>query len=243
MVHRRTAAAATAFFLLVLAASGATAEMGPCVPAIDFGLICGSADAAARVIVKTISPSQRLGFAWRLANRPPINRPDDNDPNLENLIVRLDDGAVLAKSHGAYWDLGTKIAKAYLMTAWSPDSRLLVKVEQRAESVSAELFSFAENDAAIGPFDLARVIKPAVLATMKRVKDAESTTLVFAAHPAMSIDEHRLFHAAVSIKVHDATGSPPYDVAVQVTRAANSINAKIASVAPHPGAIISIIVY
>src|SRR5258708_27186019 len=103
--------------------------MAPAPPA-TFDLICGSGDGAARVIVKTISPSKRLAFAWRLANRPPIDRPEKSDPNLENLIVRIADGTVLAKSHGAYWDLSTKIAKAYLITAWSPDSRLLVKVEQ-----------------------------------------------------------------------------------------------------------------
>jgi hypothetical protein len=82
--------------------------------------------------------------------RPP---PEQNDPNLENLVVRIEDGTILAKSHGAYWDLGSEIAKAYLMTAWSPDSRLLVKAEHRVESVSAELFAFGENDAAAGPLD------------------------------------------------------------------------------------------
>jgi hypothetical protein len=118
----------------------------------DFDLMCGSGDGAARAIIKTISPSKHFAFAWRLADRAPTDRPGENDPNLENMIVRIADGAVLAKSRGSYWDLGTKIAKAYLFTAWSPDSRLLVKVEQRAEFASAEIFFFAEDDTAIGPF-------------------------------------------------------------------------------------------
>jgi hypothetical protein len=123
--------------------SPAAAEMGPCKPA-NFDLLCGSGDGAAHAIVKTISPSKRLAFAWRLANQPPTNVPGEHNPELENFVVRIADGAVLAKSGGSYWDLSTKIAKAYLMTAWSPDSHLLVKLEQRADFAFAETFYFAD---------------------------------------------------------------------------------------------------
>src|SRR5208282_1318535 len=194
MSQRRIATAAIAFTALALWIATARAELGPCVPA-DFDLMCGSGNGAARVIIKTISPSRRLAFAWRLADGPP-NRPDENDPNLGNLIVRIKDGTVLAKSHGSYWDLGTKIAKAYLMTAWSPDSRLLVKVEQRAVFASAELFAFAENDAAIGPFDLVKVIESAVRAKMG-TRYAGDSVLVFTAHPAMTINDQGLLQAVV----------------------------------------------
>ena len=51
--------------------------------------------------------------------------------------------------HGSYWDLGSKIAVAFVFTAWSPDSHLFIKVEQRAESASVELFAFAEDDTAL----------------------------------------------------------------------------------------------
>ena len=107
MAHRRVTASAVALLASTLWSGSAPAEMGPCRPA-DFDLICGSGDGAARTIIKTISPSKHLTFAWRLANRPPTDRPEENDPNLENLIVRIADGAVLAKSRGAYWDLSTR---------------------------------------------------------------------------------------------------------------------------------------
>lgn len=238
-----TTASAAALVALVLLVSGSRAEMGPCVPAVDFDLMCGSGNGAARAIVKTISPSQRLAFAWRLANKPPIDRPGDNDPNLENLVVRLDDGAVLAKSHGAYWDLSTKIAKAYLMTAWSPDSHLLVKVEQRAALAYAEAFAFDESDIAVGPFDLTKVIEPALLTKMGE-KDADITGLIFVAHPPMTISNQGLLQAVV----HTTQGEfgpegPTYDVAVQVTRVANSIVAKVLSVTPHAGMFITITVH
>jgi len=222
--------------------SNAAAEMGPCTPA-TFDLICGSGDGAARVIVKTISPLKRVAFAWRLANGPPTDRPEDGDPNLENLIIRIADGAVLAKSHGTYWDLSTKIAKAYLITAWSPDSRLLVKVEQRAGFASAELFSFSQDDSAIGPFELVKLIAPAVLAQMQGVQDTDNYQLVFASHPPMTVDDRGLLHANVFARDQGSSEGPAYDVTMQITRAADSLDAKVVSVAPHTGASISVIVH
>jgi hypothetical protein len=235
-------AVAISLSALTFAPSNASAEMGPCRPA-TFDLICGSGDGAARVIVKTISPSKRLAFAWRLANRPPTDRPEESDPNLENLIVRISDGAILAKSQGSYWDLSTKIAKAYLITAWSPDSRLLVKVEQRAGFASAELFSFHQDDSAIGPFELVKLIKPAILAQMQGVKDIDNYQLVFASHPAMRVDDQGLLHANVFARDQDSSEGPAYDVTMQITRAADSLDAKVVSVALQTGASISVIVH
>jgi hypothetical protein len=77
----------------------------------------------------------------------------------------------------------------------------LVKVEQRNDSVSAELFTFGENDTASGPFELGTVIKPAILAKMEGAKQMDASVLVFAAHPAMTIDDRGLLHAVVAIQV------------------------------------------
>jgi hypothetical protein len=227
--------------MLAFCAERASAEMGPCAPA-DFDLICGSGDGAALAIVKTISPSRRLAFAWRLTNKPPGNIPEQDDPALENLIVRLDDGTALAKSHGSYWDLSTKIAKAYLMTAWSPDSRLLVKIEQRAQSASAEIFSFTEDDATTGPFNLVKVIEPALQAKMPKANTGNST-VAFSAHPATTIDDQGLLHTVVSVMQEDGTEGPRYAAVVQVMRSTNAIDAKVLSVTPFDGISISITVH
>lgn len=242
-MRRIAAVVAMSLAALVSAPSNAAAGMGPCAPDSQGWLICGSGDGAAQVIAKTISPSRRLAFAWRLADRPPSERPGENDPNLENFIVRIEDGTVLAKSRGAYWDLGTKIAKAYLSTAWSPDSRLLFKVEQRAGFASAELFSFAEDDTAIGPFDLVKVIKPALQVNMQGTKDTGNSALVFSARPAMNVDDQGLIHAVVNTIASDSSHGPVYDVTLQVTRTAGSLNANVISVAPYAGTSISIIVH
>jgi len=241
MIGSRFATSAIAFAALTYCGTTAGAAMGPCTPAV-FDLMCGNGDGAARVVVKTISPSKRLGFAWRLADRPP-SKPNANDPKLENLVVRVADGAVLARSHGAYWDLGAKIAKAYLMSAWSPDSRLFVKVEQRAASACAELFAFADNDAAVGPFDLASVIMPAIEAKMG-ANEMNHATLLFMVHPAMTMSDRGTLHATVAMRQGKyGPDGPVYDVTVQVTPATRLLDAKVVSVVPHVGASISVTVY
>lgn len=236
---RLYALVALAFFF----GGDAAAEMGPCAAASDFDLMCGNGDGAARAIVRTVSPSQRLAFAWRLINKPPVTPPENNDPNLENLIVRLKDGAVLAKFQGEYWDLSTKIAKAYLMTAWSPDSHLLVTVEQRASFATAELFAFTDDDTTIGPVDLVQIIEPAMKAKMDIKKDT-STGLEFVARPLMTLTNQGLLHAIVhTIQGEYGPEGPAYDVAVQIVRGENSINAKVVSVTPYAGMSITITVH
>lgn len=242
MTRQCIMAGSLALSALILCAGMGSAEMGPCTRA-DFDLICGSGDGAARVIMKTISPSKQIAFAWRLANRPPTDRPRIDDPDLENFIVRIVDGTVLAKSHGAYWDLSTKIAKAYLMTAWSPDSRLLVKVEQRETWAIGELYSFSDDGAALGPFDVAKIIVPPMLAKLRDVTDASRYGLIFSARPLMSVDNQGLVHAAVQTIAPDDTLGPISDVTLQVIRGPHSLDAELVSIVPHSGTSISVIVH
>jgi hypothetical protein len=236
----RSAAIAIALSALAFLPLTAFAGMGPCAPA-DFDLICGSGDGAARVVLKTISPSKRLAFAWRLSDRPPSDIPRPNDPNLENFIVRIADGAIVAKSHGSYWDLSTKIAKAYLFTAWSSDSRLLVKVQQNAEASSAEFFSFAEDGSAAGPFELVNLIKPAMLAKIRHTENAGDNLLIFASHPAMAIGGDGLLHVAAFLRRLSDTA--PYDVTVQLGRRSDSLDAKVVAIMEHSGPTVSVIVH
>lgn len=242
MLRTRISILTPLLFAFALSTASARAEIGPCVPAV-FDLICGNGNGAARVIVKTISPSKRLAFAWRLAKRPPGAIPNDDTDDLENFVIRIEDGAILAKSHGSYWDLSTKIAKAFLAVAWSPDSRLLVKVEQSAKYSSAELYSFTDADKATGPVDLVKVIKPAVLEKMHKTKDPDNSILLFAFKPAVTVDDQGLIHATVFTGARDAADGPTYDVVVQAVPAADSLAAEVVSITQYEGTSISIIVH
>lgn len=218
---------------MLMSLSSAAAEIGPCRPLGEDVMLCGTGNGAAQTFYKTISPSGRLAFGWRLTDRPPTVAPEENDPNLENIVVRIGDGAILAKSRGTYWSLGTKIAKAHVFAAWSPDSRLAVKVEQRAESASAEVYAFGDDDTAIGPFELVQVIKPSVLAEMKNRIAAAEYGLVFSSHPSITIDERGLVHILLQAVSENAPDSPVYEAIVQVSVAAGSLSASVNSIKPY----------
>lgn len=242
MLRTRISIFTPLLFAFALSTASARAEIGPCVPAV-FDLICGNGNGAARVIVKTISPSKRLAFAWRLAKRPPGAIPNDNADDLENFVIRIADGTILAKSHGAYWDLSTKIAKAFLIAAWSPDSRLLFRVEQSAVSSSAELYFFADADKAVGPLELVKVIKSALQEKMQESKVPNNSILLFNSHPAITVDDQGFIHATAFIAAPGAVDGPTYEVVVRALRTGNSLDAKVVSVTPFGGVGISIIVH
>jgi hypothetical protein len=238
-------AVALSLYALASTPSNAAAEIGPCVPNDHGSLTCGSGNGAARVIPKTISPSKRLALAWRITNRPPTSQPTEGDPDLESLIVRIEDGATLAKSRGDYWDLGERYAPhQYLSAAWSPDSRLLIRTAGRvAVSDAAELFAFADDDGVVGPFDLAKVFDSAVRGEMKSVKDADQYLFRFSYQPQIAMDDHGLIRASVYTQAPDSTDGPIFNLTAQVTRVANSLGAKVLSVSRHLGPYISVTVH
>jgi hypothetical protein len=219
------------------------AEISACLPDEHGNFICGIGDGAARVIAKTISPSKRLALAWRMPNKPLSYQPDDHDTDLENLVVRIKDGAVLAKTHGSYWENGIRQAKANVFAAWSPSSNLLVASVEQVDSEVAEIFVLTENDAVIGPFDFLKVIQPAVRAEMKGVSDANKYDLRFAHTPQMTIDNQGLMHASVFMSRTEADKPKIYDVTAQVIHTTSSLEAKVLSVSQYAGPYISVEIY
>jgi hypothetical protein len=239
--------ASTPITLAVLAFwnAGAHAGVGRCVPADHGSLICGSGNGAARIIPKTISPSGRLGLAWRVVDGPPTVQPRADDPGLESLIVRIEDGAVLAREHGTYWDIGEKYApRQYVRATWSPDSQLMIRTVQHANKPdSAELFALAEHDSISLPFELRKILELAVQAEMKGVKDASSYQLKFNYKPDPTIDDQGLIHASVYMEANESESTPPYELTVQATRVGSSFDAKVISISQHRGPYISVTVH
>src|SRR5262249_54956762 len=95
---------ATFLSTLALLAAGLAsplgAQTGPCQPDKDGGLTCGSGPGAARVVEGTMSPSKRFAFAWRALGS---SSADDPDPDkVENLLIRISDGAVLWSARGRF---------------------------------------------------------------------------------------------------------------------------------------------
>ncbi|WP_156433991.1 hypothetical protein [Bradyrhizobium retamae] len=80
-----------------------------------------------RVFADTISPSKNYAFAWRSAQGLPSGQ--DVPADVENVLIRVTDGAVLTTLSGTHWETGEIRANRYeLIAAWSPDSRAVVEV-------------------------------------------------------------------------------------------------------------------
>jgi hypothetical protein len=105
----------------------AAAHAQACAPDQHGGLVCGEGKAAMRVVADTISPSKNYAFAWRGEQGLSVGNPPP--PGVENLLIRISDGAVLAKLGGEYWATGEMRANRYeLIAAWSPDSGSVIEV-------------------------------------------------------------------------------------------------------------------
>jgi len=75
-----------------------------CVADQNGGLVCGAGKSAMRVFADTISSSKQYAFAWRSPDGLPSG--DGTPSGVENVLIRLSDGAVVAKLGGAYWATG-----------------------------------------------------------------------------------------------------------------------------------------
>jgi hypothetical protein len=230
---RRIFLCVLAIAVMTIWTTSARTEMGPCKPDDHDGLTCGSGVGAARVIDKTISPSKRLALAWRATGAPPTEHPDDNASNLELIIVRINNGAILWKAKGVYWDTGdTHINNIFEEAIWSPDARLLIETfKSRYASDAVKVYAIGQDDTVMGPFDLFKVLDPAIRALMKNVKDADSYAFAIALKPAMTIDIFGHVHATVMMWMPKFGPERYYAVTAQVTRGANALDAKVLSVA------------
>lgn len=218
----------------------AVADMGPCKPHDERDiLICGEGDGAAIVIPDTTAPSKQVALAWRAPNASPLELPDDD--NVELLILRLADGAILAKSTTEYWNTGALRANHRSETAtWSPDSRFLVRsFSMRYGSDRLELYEIGpRGDTASGPFDLLKLLDAPLRAKLKpRLKDDDVADFVFILAgqsdrtPAVQIDGHGNIRMNILFWRPKNGPSYYYDVQLRLARGKDGPTARIASIA------------
>jgi hypothetical protein len=237
-----------ALIVVALAASvtpplTARAVMGPCKADPEANLICGEGNGAARVIAKTISPSKRFALAWRLTNGPLSRQPNDHDPDVENVVVRIENGDVIVKTHGSYWENGVRQAKANVFAAWSPGEGFLVAGVEYNDSETGEIFAFNERGAVIGPFDVVKAIEPAVRAEMMGVKDVDKYSLRFSYMPQITINDQGLMHASAFMSKDETDDDKIYEVTAQATQTAGTLSVKVLSVSQYLGPYISVRMY
>src|SRR3954471_15250863 len=162
-MHRTRAFPLVLIALYVQQAAAVHAQA--CISDQPGGLVCGEGKAAMRVVADTISPSKEYAFAWR--NEQGLTLGSDQPPSgVENLLVRISDGAVLAKLGGKYWATGEMRAnRTDLLAAWSPDSRSVIEVaNSRWDSDS---FAYYRIDGATATrLDLRALVEPVMTARL-----------------------------------------------------------------------------
>jgi hypothetical protein len=224
---------ATAFSALA-GLGQAGAEIGPCQPDGYASMICGKGDGAARVIEGTISPSKRLALAWRSTADPPTQEPSDG--NLEDLVIRIGDGAILAKQEGEYWATaqGGHVNRLIESAIWSPNSRLMIKTfDQRFNTSIVDLYAFDANDQVMGPLDLLKIMEPALQARLKqRVKNDEVYEFSASDGRHFTIDNRGLVHVLVLMWVPKNGPLSYFEMTLQVTHKGAALDAKILSIRP-----------
>jgi hypothetical protein len=213
------------------------ADRGPC--KLDEKrevLICGSGNGAVIVIRDTLSPSQRLGLAWRTPDAPPTEQPGWD--KIELLVLRIADGAVLSRGKTEYWDTGEGHVNRFEEFAyWSPDSRLMVRsYHTRYSTDTVELYAFDTDDKVTDPLDLRKILDAAARARLKaRVKNADGYDFYLAnikdEETPAAIDDRGLIRAEVMYWIPKTGPFYYYTVKARVTRAKGSLEARIVSIA------------
>jgi hypothetical protein len=218
----RAIAAFLSTLVLVAAAvaSPVKAEIGPCQPDKDGGLTCGSGLGAARVVEGTMSPSKRFAFAWRDPGRSPA---DDPDPDkVENLLIKISDGAVLWSARGRYWQAaGSRSNHIDESAVWSPNSRFAIEAtDSKWSTDELRFFSIAEGDKVL-VLDLHAIIEPAVRKQLRQVVKNESAytfsvTWFDAAPRRLTVDNRGKITAPVLMQLPKQDRDVMFDVTVQV---------------------------
>jgi hypothetical protein len=171
----------------------------------DGGLTCGEGPGAAGVVEGTISPSKRLAFAWRVPGRLLAEAPE---ADVESLLIRLSDGAVLSSAPGLYWRTGGARANHIDEGAvWSPNSRFAIAVTDAKWSTEHLRLYAIRGDDKVLVLDLKAIIEPAVRKRLQRLVKNESI-YVFSAF-GLAVDNRGLVEAPVLRTRHRVCGHAP----------------------------------
>jgi len=215
------AAVIAAFCLPTIAIAGCNADQAG-------GLVCGEGKDAIRVFSDTTSPSKKFAFGWRTSAGLPSGR---NLPSgdIENVLIRIDDGAVLAKLGGEYWTTGDMIANRYEQLAvWSADSRAVVEVANSRWDTDSFAYYAIDGDKAT-KLDLLALVSPAVKAKLP-ASQREGHSFRVRENLPVKLDARGHLSCTVMLYVPKSDPILNYTVAVDISSKAGAPAARIVSI-------------
>jgi hypothetical protein len=209
----------------------AMAELGPCKRDARETPLCGSGKGAARVVRDTISPDKKFALAWRDPDQDPGDVTED-DTDLELLLIRLADGVVLAKGDTDYFrNPGVMANRQEEFAIWSPDSRTVIRqLDPRFGTAVFTLYRIGADGALAGDIDLIKIIKPALLARLKRIgRDPEDYTLLINNNASRLSNDGRLRFEVIMFVIKKEP-EVDYKVEMKVTSGKAPLGARIVSI-------------
>ena len=198
-----------------------------CVADQNGDLVCGTGTSASRVFADTTSPSKGYAFAWRTAQGLPSGR--DAPSGVENVLVRVSDGTVLATLGGTHWETGEMRAnRSELMAAWSPDSRSVVEVAN--SRWDTDTFAYYRIDGATAAkLDLRALVVPVLTARLPpRNREGNS----FRVHDDLpvTLDARGRLRFTAMLYVPKGETSNDYVVQVNIRDRGGKLSAQVVSV-------------
>jgi hypothetical protein len=195
----------------LVVAQAASMRADACVADQKGGLVCGEGKGAMRVFADTISPSKQYAFAWRSPDGLPSG--DDTPSGVENILIRISDGAVVAKLGGEYWATGQMRANRYdLVAAWSPDSRAVIEVANSRWDSDSFAYYLLDGATAI-KVDLRALVEPATKAKLPaRKRDG----LAFRVREDLPVTLDARGHARFTAMLYVPKGETSLDYKMQV---------------------------
>lgn len=219
-------------FTIVVLVTASLLSLSPaqagCLPDPHGGLVCGDGKDAVRVFADTTSPSKKLAFGWRTPSGLPSGRNLPSD-SIENVLIRLDDGAVLAKLGGEFWSTGEVIANRYeQLAAWSPDSRAVVEVANSRWDSDSFAYYAIDGDK-VTKIDLRALVEP-VLKSKVPASRREGQSFRVREELPVKLDARGHLNFTVMLYIPKSEPTLDYAVAMEISRKGGTSAARIASI-------------
>ena len=190
------------------------------------GLVCGEGKRAARVFADTTSPSKKYAFAWRTPDGLPSGK--ETPEGVENVLLRLSDGAVIAKLGGEYWSTGEMRANRYdLRAAWSPDSRAVIEVANSRWNSDSFAYYLLDG-AAVTKLDLRALVEPVMKAKLPARKREFNAFRVREELP-VTLDTRGQLRFTAMVYVPKSETSLDYEIRVDISAKNGKPSARIVS--------------
>jgi hypothetical protein len=213
--------------LLALYASQTAVVRGEaCIADQRGGLVCGTGKGALRVFANTISPSRNYAFAWRTAQGLPSGDQTPND--VENVLIRVTDGTVLATLGGTYWETGEMRANRYdLLAAWSPDSQAVIEVANSRWDSDSFAYYRIDGETAT-KLDLRALVEPVMKARLPP-RNRQGNSFRVREDLPVTLDARGRVRFTAMLYVPKGETSNDYKVQVNVRTAGGKPSAQVVS--------------